>query len=1241
MLKLDSIMKMVNKGKVTKKQLSQMLNIIEKDQQLEQMRLQNQEKTPRKQKKTKKSAIPEKKMAKPKKLSKKTMKAHEKLLSKYTNQIDNFDKSNAEEHNKLNEVLPIRTYNVLYKVKVLDKQTDESNWYNVTLQVQSRSRNPTDEEMQLSNESIHRHTKFSNYEFDVLDSKVVRVDEIPPSNFKDAKMRHKSIGFKILEKVNGDETEVTHDDSLCVLHYLVESLSHITVFRRLTVLALKSQFRFLKVDYEKGVSVNEMLRWIQCFFPKQLAMYAVDPLLKVFEKYNGGPHVVATLVFIVNNGHLYPVKNPNFKKSVAHSHVIKFDEIEWNVNCANFITISRKTDYNQHLDNDLVNDNADYNKLVMGELNSKDVVLYEGSLEELVVDIMNKVGYMVSGMLIKQSEITAFQHPINNQIIEYAPEMEGRKYVCNMLKNIYEYDCFRWANQSYASLGQMFFEVKYGKIPQSDHIKEDLIIYDNYHTVPTIATYKKVEYDSTCYGFDCKKSYPNAMINMEYDYPVFSIYDHFKKYDGEEIVIGEYLINSLVIPKLGNFKIEKQVIGHNEVRYLLQNNYMTKSNILFVKTASYHISKSIFSNVINDFKTIFGECSSHYKSLSHCFIGQLGKRYLTKDQAFITDSWETACCSYYQYKDKGDWSVKTVNNIHFVKLVERTRLSNENSQIFRQILSQGRIQLMELLKEVIDPKKSILVGVNTDSCFVKNPKIISFENHPKYRNEEWKPKKMSENKEIEHKPIKVVENQEWKKVETPNESCCVIGIGGSGKSTELVKQYVHGSTLVLSPTNKACDNLRKRNVSNVFTFDSYFMNRDTIPETITKILVDEFSMISPKWIKLLYELQLKRPTLVVQMYGDNNQCPPVTIVSRYFDVMNKYVFKKICGFNLVVKEYNEGTCRYDKEMFEVLNEFLKTGKLSEKLKKKTIDNNLKSNIVMRNDIREKINNQFAVKWFPDMKIIGKENKKTNNVYNSQIFYIDSIVDDKISIKETLDSNPRVNNKNEVIFYPKSYFEPAFAVTVWRYQGDTIDEPYNIHQSNLMTKKQMYTALSRTTKFDYVNIAFTNKVFVEESEPKESTEISTTKCDIGFIYYMHNDTHKVAYVGKTTVSIENRFAEHKNTKTDSMHKYDGEWKVVEVAKVHYFSDSMLSKSEKKYIHYYYFQDYQLINEKDLPKNRAPEMSTIKVGKIDDTISENYELCKNNSLKRIERKKQPEKCKKKLVKQSEQTLVLSFA
>lgn len=95
-----------------------------------------------------------------------------------------------------------------------------------------------------------------------------------------------------------------------------------------------------------------------------------------------------------------------------------------------------------------------------------------------------------------------------------------------------------------------------------------------------------------------------------------------------------------------------------------------------------------------------------------------------------------------------------------------------------------------------------------------------------------------------------------------------------------------------------------------------------------------------------------------------------------------------------------------------------------------------------------------------MPVLATTNLKSEEIYNMMEFNVDHIDDASVIIKGTL--------------FPISKFAqsfiPAFCCTDYKYQGPDINEPYNIYDVNRMEKKQLYTALSRTTKFDYISIS---------------------------------------------------------------------------------------------------------------------------------------------------------------------------
>lgn len=93
---------------------------------------------------------------------------------------------------------------------------------------------------------------------------------------------------------------------------------------------------------------------------------------------------------------------------------------------------------------------------------------------------------------------------------------------------------------------------------------------------------------------------------------------------------------------------------------------------------------------------------------------------------------------------------------------------------------------------------------------------------------------------------------------------------------------------------------------------------------------------------------------------------------------------------------------------------------------------------------------------------------------------------------------------------KNNFDPAYCITCYRYQGDTIEGEYNIHQSYLMDFNEFYTSLSRDRKLDDIHFNYTLKKFKKAKEKTEPTLVGQMKCAEGYIYAISNETIKKFY-----------------------------------------------------------------------------------------------------------------------------------
>ena len=126
----------------------------------------------------------------------------------------------------------------------------------------------------------------------------------------------------------------------------------------------------------------------------------------------------------------------------------------------------------------------------------------------------------------------------------------------------------------------------------------------------------------------------------------------------------------------------------------------------------------------------------------------------------------------------------------------------------------------------------------------------------------------------------------------PQDIKFTTGYAGTGKSTKLADE-ANDKTLVLTPTHKAKDVLKRKVVENVFTIHSVLKLVPTLDQNfrkkgkmqklqrigdvelsdIDKVIIDEFSMIPTFIMDML--LELLPDDAEVSIYGDPYQLPPV------------------------------------------------------------------------------------------------------------------------------------------------------------------------------------------------------------------------------------------------------------------------------------------------------------------------------------------------------------------------------
>ena len=287
----------------------------------------------------------------------------------------------------------------------------------------------------------------------------------------------------------------------------------------------------------------------------------------------------------------------------------------------------------------------------------------------------------------------------------------------------------------------------------------------------------------------------------------------------------------------------------------------------------------------------------------------------------------------------------------------------------------------------------------------------------------------------------------------------------------------------------------------------------------------------------------------------------------------------MCPKNVTLK-YIEDSSRYDKKTHMVLDEFLKKGKLAKNFT--PINKKLFKNICYLNKTRIEVNKRCCDKFAEDkeyeevvfkyndkkeeykvcvgMPVIATENMKDREIFNTMEFLVESISEDSIEID---------GQDFDYTTFSQSFI-PSFCVTVHKCQGADIKEPYNIFDVEKMDKKLLYTALSRTTKFEYLHLS--NKKMKNKYKNRVMPPLELTNAKFNSLY-SEGKIYKILvddkiYVGSTCEDLATRLSRHLKDPKSQIYKHRKKKPQIElIVKAPTNDKKSLEKIENAYIEDY--------------------------------------------------------------------------
>jgi ATP-dependent exoDNAse (exonuclease V) alpha subunit len=291
-----------------------------------------------------------------------------------------------------------------------------------------------------------------------------------------------------------------------------------------------------------------------------------------------------------------------------------------------------------------------------------------------------------------------------------------------------------------------------------------------------------------------------------------------------------------------------------------------------------------------------------------------------------------------------------------------------------------------------------------------------------------------------------------------------------------------------TPTTKA---------QTLFSFCTRFEKSRTSLEKlkIDYIFVDEISMMHEHMYKFLIMLKQIRPDIKLILSGNFDQLEPVNDRAKFdyknspalFELAdgqilkltkcqrqkNEEFFNMIHPNNIVnltkanfnnSSNTNKHLAFTNAKRMEInkimMAKFIKSKKLS-----------MTSNRVLHLSKNSHDGNSQDVYLTKGMPIISKANNKKYEIANNDTFIIDSISVSKEDGLQYIYISPEDADTTQPISMNdfQKLFRVAFCITVHSSQGATFDEPYTCHEFDRYSDKMKYTALSRTTEKNYINI----------------------------------------------------------------------------------------------------------------------------------------------------------------------------
>jgi len=526
--------------------------------------------------------------------------------------------------------------------------------------------------------------------------------------------------------------------------------------------------------------------------------------------------------------------------------------------------------------------------------------------------------------------------------------------------------------------------------------------------------YSKNSSTENGYTIDCNKCYYSTATEGNYilNYGIFSIFDEFKKYQGQVIDECSFYIISANATKYG---VTTNVVGGRTLKALRALGVVVIVSKVLEPSSKNLWEHSVIIKKFNDHKAF------------NKYNGMCGKTEANGSTSIrITNGRERE----YLLEDHPDFEASSFDPEVIVRSFEFKKVSGYLHR-YLAVVDGANARVLSMISKIGQE----VIKIKTDSLTYANSVPVPIG----WKTEEFKPCSFTSNGNVfEHNLEKIKYTR----------NICYLGAPGTGKSYIVKKEhkYDYASTF----TNKSALNCSVENGIKGETLHSLF-NLESTKKFFhlqdKTVWIDEISMI-PRWIwAYILEAYLNLNTTFI-FSGDFNQTSPVAEDPLYsISFLGK--------ITTLTKDYRncEGIIAIREQILagEAVKYELSTGKLP--LTNIAYTNNTVTSV----NARVVAENSFV--WGGvGTKVIAKETIKKLGIAKNQSYIIKNRTETQTFLE-------RGNGLPNGIF--DNSFTWGYCYTVHKAQGDTIDKPLGIHEFSKMSRSIKYTAITRACKLNQI------------------------------------------------------------------------------------------------------------------------------------------------------------------------------